>query len=270
VTLATNQKKKQPFHAGQQDYYPRLQDPYPHYTQFQQVWRQSIQRQISLLSLEKWLAICLFCLAFLAIIWWGREPIADITAVLSNQEIISTYLKQYGALGPIVLAVAQLIQVLVAFIPGHVFLIAGGYVYGLLPGFLMNLTFVVTASQIAFMIARWTGRPFVNKIVSQTMVDKWEKIVEEKGMLFFTIAFVLPVFPTDVMNFVAGLSGISPRKFFIANLFGRMPGIMMLTLIGSHGLSLPKTVWIILGVVVTAVYLIGRRFISRIEAHYAN
>jgi uncharacterized membrane protein YdjX (TVP38/TMEM64 family) len=108
----------------------------------------------------------------------------------------------------------------------------------------------------------------VHRLADRATIKKWETIAEERGFLFFTIAFVLPVFPTDLMNFVAGLTGISSRKFLAANFLGRLPSVVLLTLIGSHGLELSNTVWFLLALGVTAVYLSGRFAILRIEQKY--
>ena len=143
-----------------------------------------------------------------------------------------------------------------------------GIFTGLPWGLLFNIVCVVSASQLGFLLARWAGRPIVHRLAPRETIEKWETIAEKQGFLFFTIAFVLPVFPTDIMNFVAGLSGISPRKFLAANFLGRLPSVLLLTLIGSHGLELSKMTWGLLALLVTAVYITGRFAILRIEQKY--
>ncbi|GJM41940.1 MAG: TVP38/TMEM64 family protein [Ardenticatenaceae bacterium] len=200
--------------------------------------------------------------------WAMRDSLSQWLTILSDQEFVSTYVQSYGALAPLVLAFLQILQVIIAFIPGHVFVIAGGYIYGLPWGLIFNIVCVVSASQLGFLLARWFGRPIVHRLAPEATIKKWETIAEKQGFLFFTIAFVLPVFPTDIMNFVAGLTGISPRKFLAANFLGRLPSVTLLTLIGSHGLELSKTTWALLALLVTAVYIGGRFAILRIEQKY--
>lgn len=216
---------------------------------------------------KRWLLVG--SVVMLAILTWLlRQSLSEWLAVLSDQEFVSNYVQSYGALAPLVLAFLQVLQVIVAFIPGHVFVIAGGYIYGFPLGLLFNIVCVVSASQLGFLLARWAGRPIVHRLAPRKTIEKWETIAEKQGFLFFTIAFVLPVFPTDIMNFVAGLTGISPRKFLAANFLGRFPSVLLLTLIGSHGLELSNTVWVLLALLVTAVYIIGRFAILRIEQKY--
>jgi uncharacterized membrane protein YdjX (TVP38/TMEM64 family) len=216
---------------------------------------------------KRWLLVgSVLVLAVLT--WLLRQSLSEWLAVLSDQEFVSSYVQSYGALAPIVLAFLQVLQVIVAFIPGHVFVAAGGYIYGMPWGLLFNIVCVVAASQLGFLLARWAGRPLVHRLADRETIEKWETIAEERGFLFFTIAFVLPVFPTDLMNFVAGLTGISSRKFLAANFLGRFPSVLVLTLIGSHGLELSNTAWVLLALGVTAVYIVGRFAILRIEQKY--
>lgn len=216
---------------------------------------------------KRWLLVG-SVVALAVLTWLLRQSLSEWLVVLSDQEFVSSYVQSYGALAPIVLAFLQVLQVIVAFIPGHVFVIAGGYIYGMPWGLLFNIVCVVAASQLGFLLARWAGRPLVHRLADRATIEKWETIAEERGFLFFTIAFVLPVFPTDLMNFVAGLTGISSRKFLAANFLGRLPSVVLLTLIGSHGLELSNTVWVLLALGVTAVYIIGRFTILRIEQKY--
>lgn len=216
---------------------------------------------------KRWLLLgSLLLLALLT--WLLRQSLSEWLTILSDQGYVSNYVQSFGVLAPLVLAALQVLQVIVAFIPGHVFVIAGGYIYGLPWGLVFNIVCVVSASQLGFLLARWAGRPIVHRLAPRETIEKWETIAEKQGFLFFTIAFVLPVFPTDIMNFVAGLSGISPRKFLAANFLGRFPSVLLLTLIGSHGLELSNTTWALLAVLVTAVYITGRFAILRIEQKY--
>ncbi len=200
--------------------------------------------------------------------WMLQSQIMATFSILSDQDAVSAYIQSFGVLGPLVLFFFHLLQVIIAFIPGHVFVVAGGYVYGLFWGIVLNITFVVIASQIAFIIAQKMGRPIVNRFVDKETVDKWSAIAEKKGFIFFTIAFVLPVFPTDAMNFVAGLSGMSGYKFLAASFLGRLPSIILLTLVGSHGIEFSRATWVILAIAVASVYIVGRITIARIEKEH--
>lgn len=251
MTIATKPKRK----AGKQVVFTPAHNPV------------STQQERPIPATKIWWSIILavFLLAGIWLFWMMGQPVWELLALIGDQEAVSAYLQGFGAWGPVVLVLVQIIQVLAAVVPGHVFLVAAGYVYGLPYGFLLNYLSVVAASQFAFCLARWAGRPLVNRLVPDQALEKWYAMGEKQGFLFFTIAFLLPVFPTDVMNFVAGLSGISPRKFLAANFLGRLPGALLLTLIGSHGLQFSHTIWAVILLVSAATYVIGRLAINRME-----
>ena len=202
------------------------------------------------------------------LLWQIRQPALELLFLVGDQEAVSAYLKSYGALGPLVLAVAQLVQVIIAFIPGHVFLIAAGYVYGFWPALVLNMVCIVAASQLAFALARWMGRPLVERLVDKDLLDRWYRIGEKQGFFFFTIAFVLPVFPTDAMNFVGGLSGISGAKFLAASILGRLPSAIILTMIGAYGLEFSRSTWGTIGALAGIPLITGRILVARIEARH--
>ena len=132
--------------------------------------------------------IALFILVTLAFWYWWDDLNALITFV-SDQEAFGDYLRSFGVLAPLALFVAQIIQVFIAFIPGHVVSISGGYVFGFAWGLIMNLSFTVFASQMAYYLARYAGRPIVYKLTDRETVDYWERVANQKGTMFFTIAF---------------------------------------------------------------------------------
>lgn len=215
------------------------------------------------------ITLIVFVLATVAI-WYWWEDLKPLLAFIGNQEAFGAYLQSFGIWGPLVLWIAQVIQVFVAFIPGHVVLIAAGYVYGVVLGLIFNISFTVAASQLAYLFARWAGRPLVYRLVDQETVEYWQRIANQKGVLFFTISFLLPIFPSDAMNFVAGLSGIDSRRFLVANFLGRFPSAVMLTLIGAYGLELSTASWAAIIVAYVLFFFLGHYVVNRIKKQVDN
>jgi uncharacterized membrane protein YdjX (TVP38/TMEM64 family) len=189
--------------------------------------------------------------------WYWRDQISALITFVSDQDAFGEYLRSFGVLAPAALFAAQMIQVFIAFIPGHVVSISGGYVFGFAWGFIMNWSFTVIASQLAYYLARFAGRPIVYKLADRETVDYWERVANQKGVVFFTIAFLLPIFPSDAMNFVGGLSGISAGKFLLSNGIGRMPSAIMLTMIGAYGTEFSNTAWAVIILIFLVVFIAG-------------
>ena len=182
-------------------------------------------------------------IALVSLVVWYRQPLVELLGTISDQQAVSAYLQSYGSLGPIVLFVLMLAQVFVAFIPGHALMVTAGYVYGG-AGLGTVILSTVLGSQIAFLIARRHGRNLIYKIASPEVMEKWDGTARHQGIMFYFFAFVLPIFPSDLMCYVAGLSTISPRRFFIANMLGRTCCAVFITLIGIYGMHPPVWFWI--------------------------
>lgn len=189
------------------------------------------------------------------LLFWLREPVIEILRIVSDREAVAAYLAQYGVMAPLLLGLVLVLQVIVAAIPGHALMVGGGYVFGFAPAFGISLTTTVLGSQLGFLLARWAGRPLVEKLAPVELVDKWHDVSAKKGLIFFMFAFMIPIFPADVMNYVAGLSSLSPRRFFVANLAGRFPGVVLMTAIGAYGFQLSLNTWI--GILVAGVVMLG-------------
>lgn len=140
----------------------------------------------------------LIALLALGLAW---QPLSALLTLIGDLAVVSAHLQDSGMWGPILLALIQFLQVLIAVIPGHVFIVVGGYVYGFTGGLVINLVSTVGASQLAFALARWAGRPVVNRLVPASVLLRWNKVAERQGFVFFLFSFLLPIFPCDVMNF---------------------------------------------------------------------
>ena len=186
---------------------------------------------------------------------WFRQPVSDVLAVIGDREAVAAYLDQFGVLAPLLLGIILVLQVIVAAIPGHALMVGGGYVFGFMPAICLSLSMTVLGSQIGFMLARWAGRPLVEKLAPVDLLDKWYDVSAKKGLIFFMVAFMLPIFPADVMNYIAGLSSLSARRFFVANLIGRLPGVVLMTAIGAYGFQLSLSAWIGIAVVGVVMFV---------------
>jgi uncharacterized membrane protein YdjX (TVP38/TMEM64 family) len=201
------------------------------------------------MNTKKFLALT----ALLTLVIYYRQPLIELLSIISDQQAVSAYLKSFGVLGPIVLFVLMIAQVFIAFIPGHALMVTAGYVYGKL-GLFIVITSTVIGSQVAFTIARWYGRDLINKLASPQIIERWNTAAQHQGIIFYFFAFVLPIFPSDLMCYVAGLATISPKRFLVANILGRTVCAVFVTLIGIYGGHPPVAFWIVALAVIASFF----------------
>ncbi len=203
------------------------------------------------IQILKWLVFLLISAA----LWTWRYQFLEILSLVREKDALVAYLQSFGAWMPLLLSSVIVLQVVVAAIPGHLLYAAGGYTYGFVGGFLLSWTITVLAGQLTFAMARKWGKPLVDRFASGTEVERWQLAAKGRGFTFFLIAFMIPIFPADLMTYVAGLSSIAARSFLAANLLGRIPVVVIMTLVGSHGLQLTLPVWIAAGLISVIAFL---------------
>ena len=192
---------------------------------------------------RKHILISLLFAAALLALWLLREPFSGFLAWVNDRQAITASIQQYGIWGQVGLFILLVLQVFVAVIPGHALILAGSYAYGFTTGLLITLASTVLSSQVAFTISRRYGRQVVYRLANPEVICRWDKLAAGQGALFFFFSFVLPIFPGDLMCYVAGLGNISPRRFFAANFMGRLVCAGFITLLGSNGLRMPPAFW---------------------------
>jgi len=183
-------------------------------------------------------------IVLLSAIVFYRQQIGNLLQIISDQEAVSAYLQSFGIWGPLVLFALMVAQVFVAVIPGHALMVTAGYVYGM-TGLIVIIVSTILGSQIAFFIARQYGRDLIYKLASPQIIERWDGMARNQGIMFYFFAFVLPIFPSDLMCYVAGLGKISARHFLVANTLGRTVVAIGITIIGMYGLNPPLAFWLI-------------------------
>jgi uncharacterized membrane protein YdjX (TVP38/TMEM64 family) len=205
----------------------------------------------TILALSVIAAILTIILLFDIIIKYGLFNFSNLNQDASK---LTEFIRSFGIFSGIIFILIQIIQVLIFFIPGEVTGFVGGYLFGAFWGTVYTILGVVLGSLFAFWLARKFGRPFVKRIVGQKYLDRLDSFSEAKITLIFFIIFLLPLFPDDIFCFLAGLTKMKTRIFFIIVSIGRFPGYLMLSILGG-GLATSQVNLIIIFSVVCIIIL---------------
>jgi uncharacterized membrane protein YdjX (TVP38/TMEM64 family) len=178
--------------------------------------------------------ISLAILGFLTIILVLKylPRILELTVSLDK---FRDYIISLGSFGSVVLIFFQMLQTIIAPIPGEVIQVAGGYVYGVTFGVIYTTIGLLLGAIIAFYFTRLIGTPFIEKLLnrrnSQWMVDIMDS---KKFSAILFIVFLVPGLPKDFLIYVAGLTPINPLRFFGILLISRFPWLLASVSIGSN------------------------------------
>lgn len=127
----------------------------------------------------------------------------------------------------------QITQVVIAFIPGEISGFIGGYLYGPVCGTLYSTIGLTLGSWIAFVLAKFFGKPLIAKAVRKEVFDKFNHFMEHKGLVVSFLLFLIPGFPKDYLCYIMGASQISITTFLVVSTIGRFFGTVMLSISGN-------------------------------------
>ena len=130
-----------------------------------------------------------------------------------------------------------LYMVIVAFsLPGAaIATLTGGFLFGIFPGVLFNVTGATAGAVVIFLAAQWgLGERLRERMDSSDgMVAKIKKGIDENqwSMLFFIR--LVPAVPFFVANLIPAFLGVPLYRFVISTFLGIIPGGLVLTSVGA-------------------------------------
>lgn len=141
--------------------------------------------------------------------------------------------EDFGVWGPLVFIGMQVLQVLLAPIPGQVSGLVGGFLFGTFWGLVYTMIGAAIGFTLIFLLARRFGRPLAERFVSPESLDRFDSLARKGGVFVLFLVFLLPAFPDDVISFIAGMTRIRLRTLILVSLAGRFPGYLILSATGN-------------------------------------
>jgi uncharacterized membrane protein YdjX (TVP38/TMEM64 family)/rhodanese-related sulfurtransferase len=146
---------------------------------------------------------------------------------------LDTLLTSLGAWAPVAY-VTLFALATVAFVPGVVFSLAGGALFGPFWGMLWNLSGATLGAILAFLIARYIAGDWVGRKAGgllKRLIDG----VDAEGWRFVAFVRLVPLFPFNLSNYALGLTRIPLRDYVIATIVCMAPGAVAYTWLGHAG-----------------------------------
>ena len=169
--------------------------------------------------------------------YYFRIPIWNMVIhtydVLTDRQAIQSYILSWGMAAPIVFTGIQILQVVIAPIPGEATGFIGGFLFGALNGFLYSSVGLAVGSLINFGIGRFLGKRFIRKLIPASQIEQLDRLVHRQGAIVLFICFLFPGFPKDYLCLFLGISDIPFKLFVVMATFGRMPGTLALSVQGA-------------------------------------
>jgi uncharacterized membrane protein YdjX (TVP38/TMEM64 family) len=172
---------------------------------------------------------------------------------------LRAWIARFGVLAPLVFILVQALQVVVAPIPGQALALVAGYLFGPVAGTVYSVTGVLVGSAVAFSLAKRYGRPFVETVIHEDVMARFDGFVDRVGLPGLFAFVVVPGLPDDAICFVSGLTEWRLRTFMLVVAVGRLPAYVLTVYAGGQLAS---------GRFVRAMVIVGFLVALSVVGHY--
>lgn len=162
-------------------------------------------------------------------------PVFKELANTESRDRLISFIRSKGVWGVLILMGLQLLQVVVALIPGEIVEVVSGIIYGTFGGYIICTVGVLLSSMLVFYTVRKLGAPFVQRIISSEKMGTLSFLhnTEKVEMLIFLLFFI-PGTPKDMLTYFVPLTNVKPLHFFILTTVARIPSIISSTYAGAN------------------------------------
>ena len=199
-------------------------------------------------------------------LWTQASKLYDI---YQDHHQLKRVISSFGPYAPLAYILLQIIQVIVAPIPGGAIEFLGGYLFGVSAGMVYSMIGLILGSWVAFSLARMFEKIAVEKFVSERTRKKFDYLIEHEGVILSFILFLLPGFPKDALCYILGLTPMHVGIFLFISTIGRIPGTLMATLQGAKAFEHQyKLFWLLLGIsgfVILAFYVYHEEIHNKVK-----
>lgn len=223
-------------HSGEQDYAPErnkaMRDE-GHASDHGEKLLHAGKRELAAADLVKLAGLLAFFVLMGVIVFLAWPTVHGIFEE-GGLDLLIQRMREAGPMGVGILLGLQLLQVIVAFIPGEVVQVAAGMLYGPLGGTVIIVLGAMAASALVYQLVHVLGAPFVRAMVSDSFLDKF-RAFEKSGRLniIVFILFLIPGLPKDVFTYVVALTDMKLGTFLALSTLGRIPGVFVSTFAAS-------------------------------------
>lgn len=212
--------------------------------------------------------LCIFIFLDIAGLVFFTVCATGLINKINSIQSLRDYIADFGNMAVFLFILFCFLQVVILPVPGSVAVAAGVALFGPLKCAIYSFIGIVTGSIVAFAIGRWIGYKAVKWIVGKETLDKWLEKLKGKDYLILSIMFLLPMFPDDVLCFIAGLSSMTWPYFIIMIVITRL--ISVFTTAYSVGFIPFNTwwgilIWIIIAILIALAFWLVCKYSDKID-----
>lgn len=170
--------------------------------------------------------------AITALLCWEYLP--GLLAWLADARAVRVFVSDHAFVSRLAMLGINIVQVLLAFLPGEPVELASGYAFGFWEGTALCLVASGLATSAIYWATRRWGWKLVGLFFDRSLFDRFSWLKSAKRLeLIMLIVFLIPGTPKDFLTYFAGLTNMRFLPVVLIATFGRIPSIVTSTIAAS-------------------------------------
>lgn len=167
-----------------------------------------------------------------ALLCWEYLP--GLLAWLADARAVRAFVSDHAFVSRLAILGINIVQVLLAFLPGEPVELASGYAFGFWEGTALCLVASGLATSMIYWATRRWGWKLVGLFFDRSLFDRFSWLKSAKRLeLIMLIVFLIPGTPKDFLTYFAGLTNMRFLPVVLIATFGRIPSIVTSTIAAS-------------------------------------
>lgn len=170
--------------------------------------------------------------AITALLCWEYLP--GLLAWLADARAVRAFVSDHAFVSRLAMLGINIVQVLLAFLPGEPVELASGYAFGFWEGTALCLVASGLATSAIYWATRRWGWKLVGLFFDRSLFVRFSWLKSAKRLeLIMLIVFLIPGTPKDFLTYFAGLTNMRFLPVVLIATFGRIPSIVTSTIAAS-------------------------------------
>lgn len=161
-----------------------------------------------------------------------------LTVVLPVKEWIREFIGWVQQLGPpgVVIFIIAYAVATVLFLPGWIFTVSAGLIYGIVAGTAIALTGAVIGASLAFLVARYLLRQNIEELTKKNpRFRAIDEAIGKNGWKIIGLLRLSPLIPFNLSNYFYGITAVPFWQYVLVSAVGMLPGTLLYAYLGAIG-----------------------------------
>jgi uncharacterized membrane protein YdjX (TVP38/TMEM64 family) len=207
------------------------------------------------------LAILLIVIIILAVVILTPR----LLSLVKHPDQLKQMVLNAGVWAPLVMVTMQVIQVIIAPMPGQVVAFVSGYIFGAFKGTILSMIGLTIGAIFAFLLARITGRRLLRYFLHEAALKRLDTYTLKQGPFVLFLLLLIPNPLGDGVYYLAGLTNIPWLFYIIIVIISRFPSNVVNNLIGAKATSFTIYHWLVFGltlVILVLIYFLYKTYVD--------